>query len=230
MAALAFALSGLCAILIQDPPAVAAGESGDDNWQTRGWLKTPQFLGLAMAMVATQTCLITVSGIITPHLVRLGWTSGFAARMLALQAFVGTLATGVSGWLGERHDPRLLVTGGLLAQATGMLLLAFAADAWINAGFAVAFGIGTAAAGVAVTILLIRYFGNRAGSAALSAIWMLCGIATAGPSAAGMVADATGSFAPALVLLGLLLFPAAVGTMFMGAPGPRFAAAESSQE
>jgi cyanate permease len=51
----------------------------------------------------------------------------------------------------------------------------------------------------------------------LSAIWMLAGFATAGPSIAGYMADMTGGFVPALSLFGLALMPVAVAALFMNA-------------
>ncbi|MDB5393110.1 MAG: Major facilitator transporter [Rhodospirillales bacterium] len=72
--------------------------------------------------------------------------------------------------------------------------------------------------GLALTVLLTRYFGSRSGGAALSTIWMPAGTATAGPADAGSVADLTGSFTPALAVLGLILLPISVAASFMGLP------------
>jgi cyanate permease len=65
---------------------------------------------------------------------------------------------------------------------------------------------------------LIRYFGGKSGSAALSVIWMLAGFATAGPYIAGLIADLTGSFVIPLNLCGLVLIPVAVAVLWIDGP------------
>lgn len=227
MAMLGVGVAAVCAALIREPsPAAGAdgrSQGGDGASTNIGWsygeaVRTPQFVVLALALVATQTGLVTVSSVISSHFHRLGWPAGVAADLLGAQAFVGTLATGISGWLTERIDPRRLHAGSLLAQAAGMLLLAFASPGWSIYAFVLSFGIGWSVSRVAITILLIRYFGHRSGTAALSTIWMLCGSAALGPPAAGLVADVSGSFVPALMALGLLLLPLAVAAILMTPP------------
>jgi len=170
-------------------------------------------------MVATQTCLITVSSVAAPHFARLGLSADLAAAMLGLQALVGTAATGISGWLTGRFAPKHMLVLGVLAQGVGLALLAFAGLPGLTYGFAAVFGTGWSVASLAVTVLLFRYFGNDAGAAALSTIWMLSGIAAFGPSAAGYAADLTGSFAPALLALAALQLPIALAACFLSPPG-----------
>jgi cyanate permease len=224
MAGTALLIAVFCAILIREPPAATGkslGAAKDDPsaaagiWGFREFWRTPQFIIIAVAMVATQACIVTVSGVTAPHLAKLGWSAGLAARILGLQGLVGTAATGISGWLTERHDPKRMLVAGLLAEALGMVLLAFAQSPWMIYVFVPAFGIGWSVTSLAITVLLIRYFGNTSGIAALSTIWLLAGVATAGPYAAGLVADATGTFVPALSFLGLTLLPVAFAAFAM---------------
>jgi cyanate permease len=79
------------------------------------------------------------------------------------------------------------------------------------------FGIGWSVTALAVTVLLVRYFGQKTGVAALAAIFMLAGAAAVGPAIAGSVADATGSFAPALAGLALVMLPIALAVFIMPA-------------
>jgi cyanate permease len=87
------------------------------------------------------------------------------------------------------------------------------------------FGIGWAVACLTVTVLLVRYFGNKRGTAALSAIWMLCGVAAFGPSLAGYVADQGHGFGPVLAAMGAVLVPLAFASLVMRAPGSHVAEA-----
>ncbi|CAN5403278.1 MFS transporter [soil metagenome] len=223
MLAVSIVLAVVCAFLIRERPersasAVAETDEGQ-GWGLRATLRHWQFWTLTLAMVMTQTCVITVSSIIASHFEHVGQSAAFAASMLSAQALVGVLATGIAGPLGERWDPRQLLVGSLIAEALGMLLLVFAADAAMAWLFAVAFGIGWAVATFAITVLLIRYFGNKGGAAALSAVWMLCGLAAAGPAIAGWTADSTGSFVPAIIGFGAVLLPLAASACWLRLPG-----------
>jgi cyanate permease len=159
--------------------------------------------------------MITVSGITPSHFARSGLSAAFAAQILGLQGFVGTIATGVSGWLVERFDPKTVLVFGLLSQTLGMALLAFASSTWMAYAFVPAFGIGWSVSCLSLTVLLVRYFGQATGVAALAAIFMLAGAAAVGPAVAGAVADATGSFGPSLYGLALVLLPIALAVFIM---------------
>jgi cyanate permease len=225
MAALALVLAALCAMLIGEPPSSAPTA---ESVSASAALRTPQFLVVALAMVATQTCLITVSSVVAPHFARLGLSADFAAALLGFQALVGTAATGISGWLTGHVAPKRLLALGVLAQGAGLVLLVFASAPGVPYGFTIVFGVGWSTASLAVTVLLFRYFGNDAGAAALSTIWLLSGIAAFGPSAAGFAADLSGSFAPALLALAALQLPIALAAALLSPPR-RVAAALSAR-
>jgi MFS family permease len=219
MLAVALVLAGLCAWALREPPATPEAPAQEAQpaqvWTYGRIVRSPRFIILALAMVATQGCVITVSAVAPGHLVTLGWSADFAARMLGLQGLVGTVATGVSGFLTKRVAPRWMLVAGLVVQAIGMMLLASPAGNGSLYGFALSFGIGWSVTCLAVTILLVEYFGDLGGTTALATIWTLAGAAAAGPWAAGLVADAGGSFRPALIALGLLLLPIALATPFL---------------
>ncbi len=218
MTGLALALGALCALVIREPPAHRPVTPPGGMPGYRRAVRSPQFAVLALAMVAVQTCIVTVSSVIAPHFARHGWSAGFAAQVLGLQGLVGTLATGCSGWLTERCEPRRMLASGLLATACGMLLLAFGGSLGAACTFVGLFGAGWSVSCLAVTVLLVQHFGKQAGTAALATIWMLAGAAAAGPAGAGYVADRTGSFAPMLCGLGLLLLPVTLAALFLRAP------------
>lgn len=201
-------------------PATAAGD-----WVYREAALTPQFMIIAAAMVLTQACVTTVQSAGVSHLAKLGDTAEFAALMLSLQSMLATLAKGASGTLSEVIPPKQLLVIGLVIECLGMILLAHAQSHALSYAFALAFGIGWGTAYLAVTVLLINYFGPNTGSAALSTVWLLAGVAAIGPIAAGMVADRFGSFSPVFTIGGLLLLPVALGLLIMRAPLRRAAKA-----
>jgi MFS family permease len=220
MTVVAVMIAIMCALFIREPPGVPQRTTGSAaipavSWGYKTFLATPQFVILAAAMVGTQLCIVTVAAVTVPHFVNLGWSEEYAARIMGLQGLVGSLATGIFGWVLERHEPKLILAAALLLEAAGTLLLAFAHNVWTVYAFVLVYGIGWSVTSLAATVLLIRYFGVRAGTAALSMVWMLAGVTTAGPSIAGFVADSTGSFVVVLCVLGLVLVPAAVAALFM---------------
>jgi MFS family permease len=222
MAVVALLIAVLCAFFIREPPNLKPAADSPEpvlpkGWGYRSFLPTSQFAILAAAMVGTQFCTITVSAVTVPHFANLGWSEEYAAQILGLQGLVGSIATGVSGWLTERYDPKRILAAGLLLEAAGTLLLAFAHSLWMTYLFVPVFGIGWSVTSLTVTVLLIRCFGSKSGTAALSTVWMLTGFATAGPSIAGLTADMTGGFGAVLSLFGLTLVPVALAALLMNA-------------
>ena len=225
-------LAAMCGLFIREPPGATTDSPSlvgaippRTNWAYWEILRSPQFIVIALAMVLTQTCIITVSSVTASHFGHIGWSPTFAAEILGLEGLVGTVATGVSGWLTERCDPRLMLGAALVAEAAGMLLLGFADSVWMIYAFVLAFGLGWSVSCLAVTVLLVRIFGHRGGTAALAAVFTLAGAAAAGPWAAGRIADATGSFSLALAALGLMLLPVAAAAVMMNSAGGEFARA-----
>jgi cyanate permease len=217
----ALLLAVFCGVVIREGPARRTDteiDAGGTGWGLGRTVRQPQFIVLALAMMLTQACIITVSSVIAAHFERDGWSSTFAAGMLSLQALIGVVGTGLAGPLSERVDLKHVLVATLVAEAVGLLLLADAHALWAIYGFAVLFGIGSSVATFAITVLLIRYFGNTGGSAALSAVWMLCGLGAAGPAIAGYVADSTGGFAPALIGFSAALAPLVLAAWLMKAP------------
>jgi MFS family permease len=214
MAAIAVALAVLCAVAIREP-SLGATESEIGNAATfpsaRAALSSSHFVVIAFAMLTTQLCILTVSGIAPAHLAALRWPPEAAARFLGAQGLIGTIGTAGAGWFADRLHPRTMQAASLVALAIGVALLACATSLAVLAAAAIAFGLGWSVACVAVTLYLIRLFGPRSGSTALSAIWTLSGLATAGPWAIGLWADHGGGFRQPLVTLAvlpLLLVPA----------------------
>jgi cyanate permease len=220
MALAGLLMAGACAWLLREPPAPAhdapAVAAGPGYWQiVAAW----PFVVMALGMVVTQACVVTVASVIAAHFAHRGWSADYAAWMLGLQGLIGALATGASGFLTRHFPPKRMLAAALVLEAIGMLLLAVAHGPLALWGFALTFGIGSCVVLLAVAVLLVRYFGDVGGTTGLATIWTLAGAAAIGPWMAGLVADAIGSFAPALAGLGLLLVPIALGTLLMAAPG-----------
>jgi predicted MFS family arabinose efflux permease len=207
MAAVAIGLAMFCAVAIREPQLAAAGAdvAGAATYPTaRAALSSVNFLVIAAAMVMTQLCILTISGIAPAHLAALKWPPDAAARFLGAQGVFGIIGTAGASWFAARLHPRTMQALGLAVLAVGVALLAYANSLAVLAAAAVAFGLGWSVACVAIPLFLIRLFGPRSGSTALSAIWTLSGLATAGPWAAGLWADHGGGFVQPLLTLAVL--------------------------
>ncbi|MDB5396720.1 MAG: transporter, partial [Rhodospirillales bacterium] len=87
MAGIAILIAVLCALFIREP---AEGLVSSHGWGYRAFLPTSQFAILAVAMVGTQFCTITVSAVTVPHFANVGWSAEYAARILGMQGLVGS--------------------------------------------------------------------------------------------------------------------------------------------
>ena len=175
-------------------------------------LRTRTFAVLAAAVVVSQLCLNTVFSVSPPHLAAHGIDPAGAARFLGVAGIAATAITGASGFLTGLVPARRMLLAALLACGGGMVLLA-AAEALPLA--AVLLGGGVGAATLAVTLEMVAVFGREGGAAGNGAVWTLAGLAAFGPVLGGVSADGLGSFAPALVGLGLLVVPVAVGCLWL---------------
>ncbi len=224
MAIVAASLAILCALAIAEPVPIAPPTMGNEEqhdigaesrWTFTTIFRSPRFLILAVALVASQTCVMTIASIAPAHLVSFGWTVEIAARLLALQGFVATIATGISGFLTRRFAPRTMLISALLAGTVAMLLFAYPYGWYSLIAFALLFGLSWSLVTLSVIVLMIGIFGDIGGTTAIATMWMLAGLAAFGPWVAGLSADANLGFASVLAGLGILLVPIALIIPFL---------------
>ena len=223
MAVVAAIIGVLCAVFVQDreaPPQKPAdpARSEPQLWEPREAMLTPQFMLVAAAMSATMFCITTNSSIGFSHLVKLGATPAFAAQVLSVIAITATLVKGVAGKICEAVSSTAVLAAGLLVQAGGNVMLAFADGPALQYGAAVTYGLGWGLAYVAGTVVLLDYFGRGTGSRILSAVWLVTTVAAAGPVGAGAIADRTGSFSPIFLIYAGALLILAVPIWLMRQP------------
>ncbi len=134
------------------------------------------------------------------HMRDLGITPVIAASAIGI---IGGLSAGgrlFTGILGDRFDPRFLLSIGLAMELIAMVMLIFASSPFMAYAFAVVFGAGNGMAIVAVPALLANYFGNK-NYASLIGIRLLVvtPLASIGPILAGYTFDVTGSYTSVLL-------------------------------
>ena len=226
MSVLAAVAGVLCLIFVRDrrPEGTEEGVTAkpiaktERDWNFKDAVIKPQFMVTAAAMVLTEACVTTLHSAGISHLANMGNTAVFAAYMLSMQSMMATIAKGAAGTLSDYIQPKYLLAFGLGLECVGMVLLSQASSHAMGYAFALAFGIGWGTAYLAVTVILINYFGPNTGSSLLSTVWLLTVVAAAGPTIAGMVADRTGSYSSVFWLGGIILLPIAFGVLVMRAP------------
>ncbi len=129
------------------------------------------------------------------HLRDLGIAPVTAASVLGI---IGMLSAGgrlFTGVLGDRFDPRYLLSIGLALELGSILILIFADTPLMAYVFAVVFGAGNGMALVATPALLANYFGgkNYAGLIGVRGL-VVTPISSMAPILAGYTFDMTGSY------------------------------------
>jgi MFS family permease len=224
--AVASAVIGVfCLLFVRDkivPSAVPGDEASaidtSGDWTPKKAIFTPQFMLVAAAMAGTMACITTNSSVGFSHLVKFGATPAFAATILSVIAITATLVKGVAGRLCESVPSPHVLAYGMVLQAAGNVLLAFASTPTLQYSAAIVFGIGWGLAYVAGTVVLLDYFGPAVGSKILSVVWLMTTVAAAGPLAAGIIADRYGTFSPIFNVYAVLLLALAIPIYLMREP------------
>jgi len=229
LAFVAIAMGVISFLLVREPGARkskgldgvqrrAASAALPSEWTQRQAVGTSQFLLIACAMAATMACVTTYSSMAVTHLVMLGTNKHEAAFILGVIGITATVLKAASGRLCEMFVPTHIVSVGLVLQAAGSVMLAFADNEPLRYASALTFGTGWGLAYVAGTVVLLNYFGPVTGARILSIVWLITTIAAAGPIGSGMIADRYGTFVPIFLLYTVMLLALAVPIHMMRRP------------
>ncbi len=135
----------------------------------------------------------------------LGYSLAGASFVISLVT-VGQLGGIVLGWaIGDRFEKRFIAAGCMLAHATGLLMLTYAAGPVMLGAFAVLHGVAWGLRGPFMQAIRADYFGRRS-------IGMILGLSSViivmgqigGPMVAGLFADLTGNYRAGFTLLAVL--------------------------
>jgi MFS family permease len=217
------AVAGLAALVVHDPPrsgaAVAHGTTAASN---PGMSFTEALGSRAMWLVAVAWLVLGgVFMMLMVHIVPYARDRGLplAAASLALTSYGVGAVSGriVFGSIADRFRPLGAMRWCVAIQVLAVAALLLAPPAWLLAVLMLGFGFGFAGADTIVVKVIPDVFGVRALGAIMGVLafgWR-CGAAL-GPSLAGFVFDATGSYASpfavgcVLLVVGFSLFAVAV--------------------
>ena len=198
------------------------------EWTVKAALRTPQFYVLVAAYFTHLLTGVTVASVSVIHLSEIGVAAGVAAvaaaaigaKLLSLEALMQTLARLGGGVIGDRVDPKWLLVGAQAMLVAGLLALGAATSLPMMLLYAVGTGIGFGLTVLAVTVLLLNYYGRRSNLELFSLTCLVGAVSAAGPFIAGAMRDRLGSFTPTFQLFAAVITVVLVAALFMKPPVP----------
>jgi MFS family permease len=208
---LTFAASVLAALMVDTKTDLASAgieseEITSESWSAGAALRTPQFAVLAAAYSAFLIVDITVNAWSVTHLMGHGVSAAFAGSMISVGAFINAGARLGGGLISRLAGARNLLIVSLAILILGLGTLCVARDAPMMLVYAAGIGIGSGLTFFSSTILLLDYYGRKPNLELFAIVNLISTTGSIGPTFAGFVADRSGSFVPAfLILAGVVL-------------------------
>jgi MFS family permease len=144
---------------------------------------------------------VTVPSAWPPPTSERAWPRPWRSKMLSLESLMQVVARMGGGLLGDRIDPRWLLAGAQGMMAVGLLALAHATTWPLLMLFAPsASGVGFGLTVLAVSILLLNYYGRKNNLELFSLVCLVGAVSALGPVIGGVMRDRLGSFAPTFQL------------------------------
>lgn len=202
-----------------EAPAVSADGSAAPSGQEAGEFTAGQalrtrafwFISLAHASSVLVVSVITVH--FTPHAVAMGFSLAEAALVITIQTVANLASRPTGGWLSDQIGSRAVLLMAMLGHAIALLLLAFAMNFWMLAGFALLNGLAWGARVPVSVAMRAEYFGAKSFGTimGLSSV-VVTASSVAAPVAAGWSYDVLGSYTLSFTVLAVL---AGVGSLFV---------------
>jgi OFA family oxalate/formate antiporter-like MFS transporter len=221
---IAIALAALLAALLVDAKTDVAARIEQDpeitreSWPVAAALKTPQFAVLAAAYSVFLFVDITVNAFSIEHLKAHGVSLNTAVSLLSLLAFINAGARLGGGLVSRLVSAKWLLSLALLVLFAGLLALCQGGSATMLLIYAAGIGIGSGLTFFASTILLLDYFGRKPNLELFATVNLISTIGSVGPVLTGLIADHTGSYVPAFLILAALVFVILLAVLRMQKP------------
>jgi cyanate permease len=129
-----------------------------------------------------------------------------------------TLARLAGGALGDRVDPRWLLVFAQGMLVVGLLALSKATTPALMLVYAIGTGVGFGLTVLAVTVLLLNYYGRQSNLELFSLTCLVGAVSAAGPFIAGAMRDRLGSFTPTFELFAAVTAVVFVAVLVMRPP------------
>jgi MFS family permease len=170
------------------------------DWTAREAIRTPQFYVLLAAYFGHLLVGITIASWSVAHLTERGVSLKVAGVMLGVESLVGIAGRTIAGAVGDVFDPRFLLILSLSALAVGACALSVAHGYPMLLLYAVGSGLGFGVTALAVTLLLLNFYGRKHNLEIFSLTCLIGAVSALGPVIAGAIRDHVGGFGPAFQL------------------------------
>lgn len=201
-----------------------------DDWTVKEALATPQFYILLAAYFSHLLCGVTVASLSVAHLTELGVAATVAGAMLSFESLMQVLGRAGGGLLGDHIDPKHMLIFALAAQVVGSGVLSIAHTYPMMVIYAIGTGLGFGLTVLAVTVLLLNYYGRRHNLEIFSLTCLIGAVSALGPVIGGFMRDHLGGFAPTFQMFAAVIFVVFVASLFMRPPQKRQTAKTASAE
>lgn len=201
-----------------------------EDWTVREALATPQFYVLLAAYFSHLLCGVTVASLSVAHLTELGVAATAAGAMLSFESLMQVLGRAGGGLLGDRIDPRHTLVFALAMQVLGSGVLSVANSYPLMVIYAIGTGLGFGLTVLAVTVLLLNYYGRRHNLEIFALTCLVGAVSALGPLIGGFIRDRLGSFAPTFQIYAAVILVICVATLFMRPPHKRPVARSAALE
>ncbi|HVS64500.1 MAG TPA: MFS transporter [Thermoanaerobaculia bacterium] len=203
------------------PVRAARPVARDPDWSAADALRTPQFAVLALCGIAFAVPwgVVVAHGML--HFGDRGIPTAVAGGIIGWMVLV-SIAGRLSAFLGDLVAPQRLLGLALLVEALGLLGITLAASSGLALAGGIVFGLGFGTAYVSVSAVFGAFFGRRAFAVTAGTRMMITGVVNAfAPWAAGLVADRTGSYVPALLPIAAVTVAGAIAASLSKPPARR---------
>jgi len=189
-----------------------------DDWTFADALRTPQYFILLAAYFGHLLVGVTVASLSVAHLTQRGVTMTVAAGMLSLESLVQTGGRAGATLFGERLDPRHLLLFALGALVVGSAALSVADTTPMMLLYAIGSGLGFGLTSLAVTMLLLNYYGRRHNLEIFSRTCLVGAFSALGPTLGGALRDVTGAFGSTFQIYAGVIALVFIAAAFMRPP------------
>lgn len=195
------------------------------NWTVRAAVRTPQFYILGAAYFAHLLIGATVASLSIAHLTQRGVDAATAGAMLSFESLMATGARLLGGVIGDYLDPRYLLLLSIACLAAGSMALSVADNTVTMLLYAAGTGIGYGLTALAVTLVLLNYYGRAHNLELFSMVCLVGALSALGPFISGAMRDHLGGFGQSFQLYGAICALILVAALFMRRPDPAKAGA-----
>jgi MFS family permease len=189
------------------------------SWEVKDAVRTLPFWITVFGAAAAVFGFLAVNSQGVLHLRDLGISPITAASAIGIIGLLGAGGRLFTGFLGDRIDPRYLLSAGLILELVAIIMLIYADTVVMTYAFAVILGAGNGMAIVASPALVANYYGskNYAGLIAIHGLMVIV-IGAAGPVVASHVFELTGSYTPVFLSFAVVALIPALITLWMRPP------------